>query len=73
MKTKFEECVGNIINQLNEHQADEAEDQKLKETMSSILKSKGVEASGLVDELFNAFQTHLSNSKRKTISNLASK
>lgn len=63
MSDQFEKYIGNIFKQLNEHEGDAAEDQKLKETMRSILRFKGVEVPGLVEELFNAFQTHLSKTK----------
>jgi hypothetical protein len=63
MSDQFEKYIGNIFKQLNEHEGDAAEDQKLKETMRSILRFKGVEVPGLVEELFNAFQTHLAKTK----------
>ena len=63
MSDQFEKYIVNIFKQLNEHEGDAAEDQKLKETMGSILQSKGVEVPGLVEELFNVFQAHLSKTK----------
>ena len=63
MSDQFEKYIVNIFKQLNEHEGDAAEDQKLKETMGSILQSKGVEVPGPVEELFNVFQAHLSKTK----------
>ncbi len=60
MKTKFETTLEEITQQLSlEHAGDTSEDLALKQTMYSILKSRGVESHGLVKELFDAVQAHI--------------
>ena len=66
MNNKFEQYVENTLSHLNEHQADVQQDNKLKQTMRSILISKGVDENNVTDiviTLFNAFQKHLSETQ----------
>jgi hypothetical protein len=66
MNNKFEQYVENTLSHLNEHQADEEQDNKLKKTLRSILLNKGVDENNVTDiviALFNAFQKHLSETQ----------
>ena len=60
-KKVIEEMMQDLAN-LNEHQADEAEDQKLKIQFGEILKQNGIQDDALnqkiVEEIFNAVQVH---------------